>query len=101
MIESVRYNKTIRDIDFGNLTDSSLKVLTDYINGEHCLANISFGEGFLLISINKKFNLCKDVNETWKEQTKDGFILALRKNQFNKKLLSINVYCEDVWTHSK
>jgi len=41
----MRENTTLRDIDFGNLTDSSLKVMTQYFGGEHHLANIAFGEG--------------------------------------------------------
>ena len=42
-----------------------------------------------------------DISETWKEETKNDFVVALRKNQYNRKLLSINIYCEDVWTHYK
>lgn len=45
LIESIRHNKTIEEIDFGLLTDSSLGVLNKFLNEPHNLNTLGFGQG--------------------------------------------------------
>ncbi|KRX03444.1 hypothetical protein PPERSA_02823 [Pseudocohnilembus persalinus] len=79
VIESIQDNKHIRNYDFGNLTDSSLKYLISYMYKTHSIKNLSFGE---------------DDQEKWQESTKQQFLQCLRENYANTQLLSVNINCE-------
>lgn len=101
LIESFRYNKIVENVDLGLITDESFKTLSIFLSEEHNIRNLSFGEGFKYNKINIYLLLWLDLEEKWEFSTKKEFITTLNKYKWNRNLLSINIYVQDVYSHSE